>query len=1330
MKASILAVAACAVVLGADGVGSLPIVNAAFEDSKTGVPPGWSLGSGDFRLVGGHGYYGTLGLAWDSSTPCSGMHSVATQRLTGWRKGVRYRYSVYVRAVNLECPSGFPYIGLNFGRGASAEVCDVRTEIPVYGIREYARYEGFVEKLPDDTKDLTIVLGVSKGTKGRVIFDNVDIAEVPEPSVSFICSNAYRAMADKGDVEFHAVVYPPCDPARSRATFSFVGASGKVVRRSAERFAPDSFSVRIDVAEMAFGTNSVGCELSFGGHVSQSSMAFARVSELPKRRVCIDRHGRCLVDGKPFYPLGMFAGGINAKVLETYTNSPFNCVMPFNPIDRAGLDACQASGVMAFGGRASVILGSYWGNRLKLDTQEKVEAFHRKEVMSLKDHPALLGWCVFDEPPASEAPARKRLCELYREWDPDHPMWGVHCRTDDLRDFMQTADVLGFDSYPIGYHGDKAEQVLDAPTIITRKGLELTFGAMPLWNAPQAYNWAWLKASWNPGAQFPTMAEMRSMNWQHVAAGANGVISFSFSSMYKQPEFQEVWNQTVAANEEIAKAVPVLLSVEPRPSVVPSDRKRLSCRTWVKDGKLHLLACNLTTKPISAYATLEYGVWKLEDRYMADGEVSVDGRKVKYDLPPMGVSFVRLAADDAGGRDFVPVTAEVRQFHGAPTLFVDGKPSTGLMHWNRIMAPEDVAVFRDAGVHLYSFMGTPMMRRAPGEKADYGEGGFFPLSELTPEYIDRTMEMIVANDPKAKVIVRFRLTTPVWWRREHPDDCVKMYDVSGRCFKSRPWATPGSHAWRQLTEKAMRETIDMIERKWGDVVVGYHPGMACCAENSYEWANGVADYSLVQLKAWGREPPDPEIYLSRGIGDTRRLLDPSKSDEREAVEFLRFQSERMADAVCFQARVVKDELRRLGRTKVCGAFYGYVAMPANECAQLTSGHHAHERVLSCPDIDFIAAPIDYAARQPGGASLAQLLPGSVRLHGKLYYAEEDTRLHCATEDVARVSADAVTSANILRRDFFDAWSHGGTVWWMDLFGFGWYRDRSFEPPLSEFAGFAEANLANRESVAQIAVFVSDRSVALERVAPVPLSNALVGLEMQEVAACGAPYDIYRIEDIPLLAQKGMLGVYKMAIVLNAHDINDSLRSEIRRSLCRDGRAVVFTGLPGFVRGQSASATNVTELTGIAVAEVRCRDSRTVEAFPEGRRISYGELRRSDPALVVNDPAATAEGWFVQGTDKRYNPSIATGVALATKDCGGWTSVLSTATVLPSDLIRRFAERAGVHVYSRHGDQVFAGKGWFAVAAKMPGRHVFHPRRPGAKPIEADMPRGGCRCFRD
>jgi len=137
-------------------------------------------------------------------------------------------------------------------------------------------------------------------------------------------------------------------------------------------------------------------------------------------------------------------------------------------------------------------------------------------------------------------------------------------------------------------------------------------------------------------------------------------------------------------------------------------------------------------------------------------------------------------------------------------------------------------------------------------------------------------------------------------------------------------------------------------------------------------------------------------------------------------------------------------------------------------------------------------------------------------------------------------------------------------------------------------------------------------------------------------------------------------------------------------------------------------------------------ANVVEAFVDGRRLSFNAVRRSDPQLVVRDPAATDLAWFVDGS-WRYEPGGARAVAMAKKTLPDWTSVVMCANALPSELVRQLAEEAGVHIYSRHGDQVFAGPGWFALAAKMPGRHTL--RAPWRKdPIVVDLNRGDCSIY--
>ena len=56
----------------------------------------------------------------------------------------------------------------------------------------------------------------------------------------------------------------------------------------------------------------------------------------------------------------------------------------------------------------------------------------------------------------------------------------------------------------------------------------------------------------------------------------------------------------------------------------------------------------------------------------------------------------------------------IRLFGGVPTIHVNGTPVTGLMHWNRNMQTEDVRLFAEAGVRIFSFIGNFILRKISG----------------------------------------------------------------------------------------------------------------------------------------------------------------------------------------------------------------------------------------------------------------------------------------------------------------------------------------------------------------------------------------------------------------------------------------------------------------------------------------------------------------------------------------------------------------------------------------------------------------------------------------
>ena len=113
-----------------------------------------------------------------------------------------------------------------------------------------------------------------------------------------------------------------------------------------------------------------------------------------------------------------------------------------------------------------------------------------------------------------------------------------------------------------------------------------------MWQVPQAFDWGGYRPEW-PGSapnRMPTVDEMRSMAWQCVASGANGIIFYSFTAIQKQTHglpFEKAWADICKVGEEMKKFIPVLLSVEPAPAVAGASGE-WCVRTWRKDGEAHL----------------------------------------------------------------------------------------------------------------------------------------------------------------------------------------------------------------------------------------------------------------------------------------------------------------------------------------------------------------------------------------------------------------------------------------------------------------------------------------------------------------------------------------------------------------------------------------------------------------------------------------------------------------------------------------------------------------------------------------------------------------------
>ena len=497
----------------------------------------------------------------------------------------------------------------------------------------FYRVEGTSRPLPANARKARFYIWAKEGSYGRVRFDGFRAYTVAVNPLVDLCCSAYRNEAAKGEVRFsagYAVNELKHDMKKVRAELRYVSPNG---RKTLDAALSDGVaSAVLPVAAFAFGTNEVRMVLKEGNKtLGESSCKFARLRRLPSRRVYFDSFNRTVVDGKPSFPLGMYCNDINVNDLAAYTNgTPFNCLMPYRRPDATGMDLCEAAGVkviLPICGFYELLAGT------NVQKAAEVKAKHIDGVVDkFRSHPAVLAWYLADEVTTAYAGLLEERNRMCHEKDPDHPTWVCLNRPANVRPFVNGYDAVGMDPYPIGSPFANCEIGMAADW--AQQAMRGMYRSRGMWQVPQAFDWSPIvkdmyvgqrKGRKNPPeAHMPTREEMRSMSWQAIAGGANGLVYYKFEGVYKRGGTKEEnarrWADICAVAREIKEKEAVLLSA-PGPTVadVPEG---VVCRTWkTAGGKVYLLACNTTRAAIK-------------------GSVCVSGKAYRIDLPPIGVSWI------------------------------------------------------------------------------------------------------------------------------------------------------------------------------------------------------------------------------------------------------------------------------------------------------------------------------------------------------------------------------------------------------------------------------------------------------------------------------------------------------------------------------------------------------------------------------------------------------------------------------------------------------------------------------------------------------------------
>ncbi len=609
--------------------------------------------------------------------------------------------------------------------------------------------------------------------------------------------------------------------------------------------------------------------------------------------------------------------------------------------------------------------------------------------------------------------------------------------------------------------------------------------------------------------------------------------------------------------------------------------------------------------------------------------------------------------------------------------------------------------------------------------------------------LERQLAGFMATNPRCCFLGRLALNPPAWWVQAHPADIGVWRRLTEPLEGKLRYASFSSPTWRRETGEALQALLERVMASAaGDRFIGFNLLYAFGPEWEHPCTDAFHDYgdvNLQQLRAWlARQYPSaaelatawqqPGLTFAtaavpppadRVKGDCYELMDPSRNGRRIA-DYIRFTDESVVDAIAHMAGIVKTVT---GRRGLVLAHYGYHFEGYDGFDRVNyneRGHHAIDRFVELPDVDGSGSAYQYRVRHAGGATVPITTVGSLRLHDKLYWLEDDTRTHLASPTASYGRAcNLWESVNILKRNAAEAVSQASAMWYLDFEG-NWYSDPEIMRTVKQIRQIAQEALSrDRRRNAEIAVIVNQRTVRYLRASTALWLPLLCHEFFEELPHVGAPFDSYLIED---LARPDMPD-YKLYLLLDTIALNEREQRLLREKVLCRGHTVVWHYAPGYITETGLSEEAMSAIAGMKLAALDVggvlRATLCDLADPATRGcppdLSWGTRLPVGPIIACRDPQARvlAMQHAVPGTapDGRLKVGDVSEPCLAVKDMGDWTSVWCGVPPVPTPLLRSIATMAGVHLYDTGGDFVSANHAMVAVHARYAGpRTIRLPRR--------------------
>lgn len=292
--------------------------------------------------------------------------------------------------------------------------------------------------------------------------------------------------------------------------------------------------------------------------------------------------GTVLSDGQPFFPFGYYhvswaaTAGQRLTDMNALASSGFN-TMAVSIIDDADMD------------RFGAFLDSAASRNMKIVT-EGVYA-HRLPAFASKR--SVLAWSVADDCNTryTVAQVAQRSAEA-RAADPRHITYAslATSYSSPHTAYFNTTGMMGNQSYPVtsDLFLDSLKETYDMTGLAVRQAA--ANGRAAIANL-QSFSWNVGPGYAPAAALWPRGLEIENMTYQALAAGARGVLYYTyldqFNSVRKQPE---VWNATVKMASEVKRLSPVLLNGARR--TLRTNVAEVVATAWSYQGTTYVTVVN------------------------------------------------------------------------------------------------------------------------------------------------------------------------------------------------------------------------------------------------------------------------------------------------------------------------------------------------------------------------------------------------------------------------------------------------------------------------------------------------------------------------------------------------------------------------------------------------------------------------------------------------------------------------------------------------------------------------------------------------------------------